>query len=68
MLHFHLRVIREYWQWSLSFTIFIFEVMQEKYKKVKHDFYLKSKNFGDKSKHSSVDLDVSGTQKVLKLK
>ena len=36
--------------------------MQEKYKKVKYDFYLKSKNFGDKSKHISVDLDVSGTQ------
>ena len=67
MVHFHLRVIREYWQWSLSFTIFSFEVMQEKYKKVKYDFYLKSKNFGDKSKHISVDLDVSGTQNSIKI-
>ena len=59
-------VIREFWQWSLSFTIFSFEVRQEKYNKVKYDFYLKTKNFGDKSKHISVDLDVAGTQKSIK--
>ena len=51
-----------------SFPIFSFKVIEEKYNKVKYNFYLKTRNFGDKSKHIFVDFDVWGTQKILKLK
>lgn len=68
MVHFHLGVILEYWQWSLSFTMFSFEVMQEKYSKVKYDFYLKTKNFGDKSNTFLLTWMLQEHKTILKLK
>ena len=48
--------------------MFGFEVLQEKYSKIKYDFYLKTKNFGDKSNTCLLTWMFQEHKKMLKLK